>query len=82
MTSLVTPILQGNRFIGLVVSDIELTHLYNLLNKIRPVDYVEIFLVSNNKNFIAFTKDKKYSTKPIESYFGTFYLNKFIIPKK
>ncbi len=80
MTSLVTPILSNNMFQGLAVADIGLEHFYELLNEIKPYDYMDNFLISHTEKFIAFTNHKKYTDKPITNYFGDIIYTRYIKP--
>ncbi len=80
MASLVTPILSQNIFQGLVVADIGLEHFYQLLEEIKPYDYIDNFLVSSSEKFIAFTHHKQYTNKPIIKYFGDVIYTRYLKP--
>ncbi len=80
MTSLVTPILSRNVFQGLVVADVGLEHFYQLLEEIKPFDYVDNFLISHTEKFVAFTNHQQYTNQPIIKYFGDKVFTKEISP--
>lgn len=80
MTSFFTPILDNGQFEGLVVSDIDLGYFYRLLIDIRPFNYVDNFLVSQENKFIAFTNHQDYTNRPITDFFSDQYYTKYIVP--
>ncbi len=81
MTSLVTPILQNDKFIGLVDADVALTHFYQLLSQITPNGLTSYnFLISHTQKFIAFTGHKQLENKPITSFFDEQTYTKYIYP--
>ncbi len=80
MSSLFTPILKSNEFIGLVVADVDLGYFYNLLFDIQPFKFVETFLISQENKFVAFTNHKDLTNKPLTKFFPDKYYTKYIVP--
>ena len=78
MTSLFSPFVSKNQFQGLVVADVALEHFYQLLEEIKPFEYVDLFLLSYSGRFVAFTLGDKWVNQDMIKYFGQDIYSKVI----
>ncbi len=68
MASIAIPIVNDNRYEGLVVGDITLSRFDKLISEIKPLKETKTFLISNEGNFVAFF-DSKFITKSVSEYY-------------
>ena len=52
-TSIVTPIIDNNKFLGVVGADIKLSQLQKIINDIKPFENSIAFLLSNDGTYVA-----------------------------
>lgn len=63
MTSIGIPIIQNEKYAGLVVADISLDRLYNIITEIKPTPEAQSFMISHNGNIVA-NSTGKHINKP------------------
>ncbi len=80
MTSIFTPMLLANQFIGLIDADVDLGYFYTLLYRVQPFKFVQSFLISQQNRFIAFTGHKDLTDQPISNFFTDKYFTNYIVP--
>ena len=68
MASIAIPIINNNRYEGLIVGDITLSRFDKLISEIKPLKETKTFLLTNDGQFVAFFDDK-YITKSVSSYY-------------
>ena len=68
MSSLAIPLIQKDRFMGVIVADIALRRLTQLVETIKPIENSNAFIVSN-KGVIVAISDTKYLTKSIATLY-------------
>ena len=68
MTSMVVPLLEDNKFIGVVGSDIALESFYNMILQIHPFKNSYAFLLSNDLKYVAHPTPDKLGANALEDY--------------
>jgi len=68
MASIAIPIVNNNRYEGLVVGDITLSRFDKLVSEIKPLKETKPFLITNDGKFVAFFDDK-FINKSVTSYY-------------
>jgi len=67
-TSIVGPIMEGNKFLGVVGADIKLNQFQEIINKIKPFENSIAFLMANNGAYVA-NPNPEYIGKPVDEIF-------------
>lgn len=68
MTSLISPIIDNNKFIGVVGVDISLESYHPIISQIRPFEGSYAFLVSNDLQYVAHPNREKHGQNLLSDY--------------
>jgi methyl-accepting chemotaxis protein len=80
MTSLIAPIIENNKYIGVVGVDITLERYHPIITQIRPFANSYAFLVSNDLQYVAHPNKEKHGESLLSDYENT--LNRFSAVEK
>ncbi|MDX9854716.1 MAG: GAF domain-containing protein [Tenuifilaceae bacterium] len=78
MTSLISPIIQNNKFIGAVGVDIILDSYHPIINQIKPFEDSYAFLVSHDLKYVAHPDKQLIGESILDDYENIFYKNKIL----
>jgi methyl-accepting chemotaxis protein len=71
MTSLISPIVENGKYIGVVGVDITLDRYHPIISQIRPFDGSYAFLVANDLQYVAHPDKSKHGQKLLQDYEST-----------